>query len=308
MRLLKYARVSPSSGTHIFSLIKCDPLYAPQYAILSHRWGADDDEATFQDIEQGTVEKRVGGYKKLEFCAQQAERDHLEYFWVDTCCIDKSNNTELSQAIHSMYKWHEQATKCYVYLPDVSAEQEWEADFHESEWFKRGWTLQELIAPRVVEFFSVDGRKLGDKQSLEQRIQQISGISIEVLQGKSLTEVSEYERFSWTIGRQTIVDEDTVYCLLSLFGVLCLSFTVRDSTRHEYGCGERYSYRLSPSWSRRSLTGVALPILPTNRPISCHADRPVPVAGFWLTLSTCNGASGPIADYCARVFLAQAKA
>lgn len=128
-----------------------------------------------------------------------------------------------------MYKWYEQAAKCYVYLRDVSAKQEqaqeqeqkpkWEAAFQRSEWFKRGWTLQELIAPRVVEFFSKEGTKIGDKKSLLEQIQQVTGISTEALRGKPLTEVSEQERFSWTARRQTTVDEDAVYCLLGIFGV-----------------------------------------------------------------------------------------
>lgn len=219
MRLLQYVESGGSPGTYSFSLVKCNPRKPPPYAILSHRWGADDDEIILRDIEQGTAERRAGGYKKLQFCAAQAARDDLHYFWVDTCCIDKANNTELSAAINSMYKWYANAAKCYVYLPDVSVKQDWQEQFQRSNWFTRGWTLQELIAPRVVEFFSVEGQKLGDKTSLQHQIHRVTGISIEALQGKSLAEISEQERFSWTIGRQATVDEDVVYCLLGIFGV-----------------------------------------------------------------------------------------
>lgn len=221
MRLLKYIESDQSPGAYSFSLTKCDPRKPPPYAILSHRWGADNDEVTFRDFEQGTAQTRVGGYRKLTFCARQATCDKLDYFWVDTCCIDKDSSAELQEAINSMYNWYSHADKCYVYLPDVPTKQgqEWEAAFQKSEWFERGWTLQELIAPRIVKFFSIDGQILGDKQSLQQQIHQITGVSIEVLQGKSLTEVSEQERFSWTTGRQTKVEEDAVYCLLGIFGV-----------------------------------------------------------------------------------------
>lgn len=217
MRLLEYRKPDSSSDAYTFSLIECQAHNLPPYAILSHRWGAD--EVTLRDIEDVTVDKKAGGHKKLQFCAVQAARDGLLYFWVDTCCIDKTSSAELSEAINSMYKWYEQATKCYVYLPDVSARREWEATFQQSEWFERGWTLQELIAPHVVEFFSVEGQKLGDKESLLKHLQQITGISIEALQGKSPSKISEQERFSWTVGRRTTVDEDVVYCLLGIFGV-----------------------------------------------------------------------------------------
>ncbi|PVH71070.1 heterokaryon incompatibility [Cadophora sp. DSE1049] len=90
----------------------------PKYAILSHTWSADTEEVTFQDLMNYT-----------------AERDGLQYFWVDTCCIDKTNNTELAEAINSMFRWYRNATKCYVYLSDVST------TFHESRWFTRGWTF-----------------------------------------------------------------------------------------------------------------------------------------------------------------------
>src|SRR5277367_329576 len=151
----------------------------PPYAILSHTWGEDHKEVNFNDLTKGP-RKTKAGYKKLRFCAEQAARDGLQYIWVDTCCIDKSNNTELSEAINSMFRWYRDAAKCYVYLSDVSthnsdendefSESSWGPDFWKSRWFTRGWTLQELIAPVSVEFFSEEGKRLGDKKSLEQPI------------------------------------------------------------------------------------------------------------------------------------------
>jgi hypothetical protein len=91
----------------------------PKYAILSHTWGADVEEVIFQDLMNRTGENK-SGYKKIDFCRDQAERDGLRYFWVDTCCIDKANSTELAEAINSMFRWYRNAAKCYVYLSDVS--------------------------------------------------------------------------------------------------------------------------------------------------------------------------------------------
>jgi hypothetical protein len=126
------------------------------YAILSHTWGADTEEVSLRDLMDGTGKSKPG-YDKIRFYGEQARRDSLQYFWVDTCCIDKSNNTELSEAINSMFRWYRNAAKCYVYLwgvprpaldaNDKSSQLLWESALQESRWFTRGWTLQELIAP-----------------------------------------------------------------------------------------------------------------------------------------------------------------
>jgi hypothetical protein len=164
----------------------------PRYAILSHTWGADIEEVTLEDLMNGTGKDKTG-YDKILFCGEQARRDDLQYFWVDTCCINKANNTELSEAINSMFHWYQNAVKCYVYLSDVpratfDANDElnqlpWELDFQESRWFTRGWTLQELLAPGSVEFFSRKGKRLGDKRTLEQQIHEITRIALSALQG-----------------------------------------------------------------------------------------------------------------------------
>jgi hypothetical protein len=153
-----------------------DPLNNLQSSLFSqfNTWG-DDAEVTFEDLKDGSG-KTKNGYKKLRFCGQQAARDGLQYFWVDTCCINKSNSTELSEAINSMFRWYRKAAICYVYLADVWTKDQidpslkpWEAAFGNSRWFTRGWTLQELIAPPLVELFSLNGNRLGDKKSLEVR-------------------------------------------------------------------------------------------------------------------------------------------
>jgi hypothetical protein len=90
----------------------------PAYAILSHTWGADDEEVTYRDLLDGKG-KRKAGYRKLEFCMQRARHDLLEYFWIDTCCIDKASSSELTEVINSMFRWYQRARRCYVYLSDV---------------------------------------------------------------------------------------------------------------------------------------------------------------------------------------------
>ncbi|KAI4608314.1 hypothetical protein J4E83_009116 [Alternaria metachromatica] len=208
----------------------------PCYAILSHTWGKQ--EVTFDDLrsvgsmrdveaKNEAIAKKREGWDKIRFCAAQAKRDDIDHFWVDTCCIDKANNTELSEAINSMFRWYQRSDRCYVYLPDVegkpSAEDDmsssgWRAAFKASRWFTRGWTLQELIAPRSVQFFSADGSRLGNKESLKQTIHEVTGIPVEALSGGDLSKFDITERLSWAQNRHTTREEDSAYCLLGIVG------------------------------------------------------------------------------------------
>ena len=95
----------------------------------------------------------------------------------------------------------------------------WEASFRGSEWFTRGWTLQELIAPALVEFFSCEGRRLGDKESLKQLIHEITNIPIEALQPYSLQDFTPSDRMSWAETRITTEPEDGAYCLLGILNI-----------------------------------------------------------------------------------------
>jgi Heterokaryon incompatibility protein (HET) len=206
-----------------FSLIKFADQEIPEYAILSHTWGLDSDEVDFQDIMNKKDEDKPG-YEKLRFCAKQAARDGLLFFWIDTCCIDKSNGPETDEAIRSMFRWYAGAARCYVYLSDVPNPKDptfaVESAFAKSRWFTRGWTLQELIAPKSVEFFSSNRESLGSKTSRMRQIHEITGIAIEALQGlKPISGFSTADRMSWAARRETTREEDTAYCLLGLFEI-----------------------------------------------------------------------------------------
>ncbi|KAJ8133537.1 hypothetical protein O1611_g93 [Lasiodiplodia mahajangana] len=214
----------------------------PQYAILSHRWGPD--EVTFQDLSEGTGLSK-NGYDKIRFCGEQAQRDGLTHFWVDTCCIDRKNAVELQTAITSMFRWYQNAKRCYVYLDDVSysvsqsvgcleelparkrrrlditvlIEPPWHSAFRNSLWFTRGWTLQELLAPTSVDFFSKEHTPLGNKGSLEGAILDITRIPVEALRNCPLSDFSVSDRFSWMEHRETTVKEDKAYAMLGIFSV-----------------------------------------------------------------------------------------
>jgi hypothetical protein len=199
----------------------------PPYAILSHTW-VEGQEVTFEDLMAGTGKEKQGN-KKIRFCGEQARRDGLQYFWVDTCCIDNANYAELSHSINSMFRWYRNATRCYVYLSDLSIStfdsddkhnpQLWESEFRKCRWFTRGWTLQELLAPSSVEFFSCESKPVGDKSSLEHHIHEITGIPKPALRGARLSQFSDKERFLWIQHRQTKLEEDKAYALLGIFDV-----------------------------------------------------------------------------------------
>jgi hypothetical protein len=127
----------------------------PKYAILSHRWGVK--EVTFQDIQNsknllGYIQKRANfeGWFKIRGSCARAIVDGYQWIWVNSCCIDKTSSAELSEAINSMFKWYRDSEVCYAYLSDVKSIQEEGFGFGTRKWFTRGWTLQELLAPKSL--------------------------------------------------------------------------------------------------------------------------------------------------------------
>jgi hypothetical protein len=204
----------------------------PTYAILSHTWLTDNnEEVSFQDVQAGTG-KNKDGWKKIQFCANKATADGFRYLWIDTCCIDKSSSAELSESINSMVRWYADAELCYAYLADVTFSTDSANDeeiglatqtFVESRWFQRGWTLQELIFPAHVHFYSADWHYIGSKRQLSRAISHLTGIDHGLLIAQSPeTMIDEYsiaERMSWASKRTTTRPEDIAYCLLGLFGV-----------------------------------------------------------------------------------------
>jgi hypothetical protein len=256
MRLLKI------DGSGNLSLEKFDG-NVPPYAILSHTWGKDEDEVKFDDIGKNTYAPKVG-YKKIRFCGEQAKRSKLEYFWVDTSCIDKSSSAELSEAINSMFRWYKESAQCYVYLADVTAAEYSDGGaLRNSKWFTRGWTLQELLASPVVHFFSNDEKFLGDKKSLARQIHGITDIPESLL--CSTTHMSHYnveERLQWAEKRQTTRKEDKAYCLLGMFDV---------SMPALYGEGEDKAFERLSNEIKRRHPGKHLLLYPVQR--AADADR-----------------------------------
>jgi hypothetical protein len=197
----------------------------PPYAILSHTWGATEEEVIFQDMVDLGKARKKPGFQKIRGCCRQAQRDRFEWVWIDSCCIDKTSSAELSEAINTMFQWYKDAHICYAYLNDVvsSPALVWKMqpsdDFKRSRWFSRGWTLQELIAPHVLYFFNNDWEIIATRASFASILEEITGIPDLVLRGGSISEYCVLEKMSWAQGRITTRIEDIAYCLLGLFEI-----------------------------------------------------------------------------------------
>ena len=237
------------------------------YAILSHVWGAQ--EMSFQDIQQLRKWYSAGGFKralrllegptrstnsrdyassKVRQSCTIAERHGYKWIWNDTCCIDKSSSSDLSEAINSMYHYYSHAEVCYAFLEDVPSDGMSIGDyfaFRNSRWHRRGWTLQELIAPSFLIFLSQDWEVLGTKADLADVLQAATGIPASVLRKETdLASISVIERMTWASNRETTRVEDEAYCLMGIFSISMTTL---------YGEGRQAFYRLQEKIMKRSV-------------------------------------------------------
>jgi hypothetical protein len=209
------------------------------YAILSHRWvGA---EITFETLPQHISELRRTEARylaspqlsKIRGACDMARQLGFAWMWIDNCCINKASDTELSESINSMFRWYRDAQVCITYLSDVKLNvasgrsdgnpsnvfQKINSD-QPSEWFFRGWTLQELLAPRKMNFYDANWTYMGTKESLAPEIERITGIASAYLtNAMPFRDACIATKMSWMSGRQTTREEDIAYSMLGIFGV-----------------------------------------------------------------------------------------
>ncbi|KAH9902599.1 hypothetical protein C8Q73DRAFT_785263 [Cubamyces lactineus] len=220
------------------------------YAILSHVW--QDVEQSFQAILQlqsrgirSYSDLRVGF--KIRESVKVAKAHGLAWLWIDTCCINKTSSSELEESINSMFRWYAEARVCLAYLHDVPDDCHIEAPssrFRTSKWFTRGWTLQELIAPRQLIFLSTNWVTLGTKAALADVLEEITGVDAEVLTfRRALQHVSVARRLAWASRRVTSKVEDEAYSLMGLFDVTMSTI---------YGEGKNAFRRLQEEIMKRS--------------------------------------------------------
>lgn len=210
------------------------------YAILSHTWN-HGNELTFQEMQTGAGREK-SGYTKIRGTCAQAAKDGHNYVWIDTVCINKESSAELTEAINSMWQWYCDAEVCYALLEDIHGscpilkdiEDNWVTDslndpeshtiwpkkFASSRWFARGWTLQELLAPRNMIFFGCEWSEIGTKTSLLNRLHSVTEIEKLALEDRAaIRQFVIARRMCWAARRVTSRIEDRAYSLLGIFGV-----------------------------------------------------------------------------------------
>jgi hypothetical protein len=277
-----------------------DERHVPPYAILSHTW--DNTEVTLREYQNAlggtrthdTFLQSSSGLLKIDRTCQQAIADKVSYVWIDACCVDRTSSSELSAAINSMRRWYQQARVCYVYFHDVQApsasyckkagvteDVSIRQQLASARWFTRGWTLQELLASRYVNFFDKTWRYLGSKESLCPILTDVTGIDEVYLQGGDLNEASVAKRMSWAANRETTKVEDIAYCLMGIFDV---------NMPLLYGEGAKAFKRLQEkifeetddmslfAWqtaeAKTSTSPQSLHATPSNKGISIFAEHP----------------------------------
>ncbi|KAI1410624.1 HET-domain-containing protein [Hypoxylon sp. FL1857] len=221
-----------------------------KYAILSHRWSGD--EVSFQKMNDGGFRKRLAGrfermlhsihhgFKKIKATCRLAREVYgLQYVWIDSCCINQDDIYEKQASINSMFRWYQNASVCIVHL--FNHEDSHNFPTRESlppdNWFKRGWTLQELLAPRKVHFYSANWHLIGSKNDYAAEIKDITGIPEAAITNKCrLDSYSVAQRMSWAAERETTHGEDMAYCLLGIFDIVDM--------QKLYGLGAVEAFRL----------------------------------------------------------------
>ncbi|KAH8203524.1 hypothetical protein TruAng_002272 [Truncatella angustata] len=203
------------------------------YAILSHRWVGR--EITFEQIQNSASQLRgkavqpTAQLAKIRGACDRAREQGLKWMWIDSCCINKASTVEESEAINSMFRWYRDAKLCITYLSDVrySANGPRDDVFLNTEgrgpsvWFSRGWTLQELLAPRAMQFFDMDWRYMGTKFELADLLARITRIDVSYLTGeKHFGTACIASKMSWLASRETARVEDLAYSMLGIFNVV----------------------------------------------------------------------------------------
>ena len=219
---------------------------APSYAIISHTWG--ETEATFTEwrkskkIKRELSKHRPGYLKIIDACQfVKSKLCDVRYLWIDTACIDKRSSADLSEAINSMFAWYKNSAICLVYMADVNLPLEWDwvhpsqagkpstsfflpniirQPFLSSRWFTRGWTLQELLAPKKLWYISKNWKIIGSHDEMIHYTSEASDIPADVLRGETpLNQITVAQKMAWAARRQTTRTEDQAYCLMGIFNV-----------------------------------------------------------------------------------------
>ncbi|OAX42704.1 hypothetical protein K503DRAFT_308375 [Rhizopogon vinicolor AM-OR11-026] len=194
--------------------------------MLSHRW--EGNEPLLHNIQGRVVYQLnpVGGILKLQSFCKIVRGAGYQWAWSDTCCIDKNNNFEVQTSLNSMFIWYSHSALTIVYLSDALSSSNPGA-LAESAWIKRGWTVQEFLAPKVILFYQKDwtiylsDRSPNHKESVAimQELGDATGIDPRALVAFRPGMRGAREKLQWASTRVTTMQEDVAYSLFGLFGV-----------------------------------------------------------------------------------------
>jgi hypothetical protein len=198
-----------------------------KWIMFSHTWDLEGKEPTFKDVNLidsiWKLDESPLNEKLRKFC-ETARQDGYRWAWSDTCCIDKDTSTVLSQSLTSMYSWYEEAAETLVYLADVLSSSEI-GDLTKSRWMTRAWTLQELLASKIVRFYDREWKPyLNDmhanhKESptIKQELAQAMGVAPETITSFRPDDLGVREKLRLASTRNATVEEDIAYSLIGIF-------------------------------------------------------------------------------------------
>ncbi|KXH30977.1 HET domain-containing protein [Colletotrichum salicis] len=205
--------------TQSYQLSEFADFNIPPFAVLSHASALFSCDS--QQIFLQPAATRLNNII-LQAC-QKANARGLEFLWVGSVCVDRTSTLSLQHAVSYSFRLLQAATVCFVYLQDLlSSSASPEESWGRCRYWRRSWTLQELVAPSNVEFFDTDWNYRGAKSSpgLLDLLQTVTRIDKSILtDSNAISRVAIGVRLSWAAGREATRAEDAVYSLVGITGV-----------------------------------------------------------------------------------------
>ena len=219
----QYKQLLSSTTVHSMDSIRDTVSAYYRFVTLSHRWSKD--EPLLRQIQGQSIyviDPTDGLMKLLAFCVTACNHGY-SWAWSDTCCIDKDSTVELAKSIASMYSWYQRSALTIVHLSDIARGD----NMSKSVWFSRGWTLQELLAPGKVLFYTQDWTLYKDLVSSNHKEEDVVLTELEAATGIARRHLTGFRpglddarsRLQWASRRRTTEPEDVAYSLFGIFNV-----------------------------------------------------------------------------------------
>lgn len=207
------------------------------YAVLSHCWMGPETggETAFHQYEKHVEALESGStalspqLKKIRGACDCARSKGIKWMWIDSCCINKLSAVEETESINAMYRWYRHSVLCITYFHDVELGPASKLDprnpFNDSDGkpakcFSRGWTLQELLASKEMEFYDKNWTFMGTQRDVKDSLSKLTGIDENYLTGaEDFRNACVATKMSWMAKRITTREEDIAYSMVGLFGV-----------------------------------------------------------------------------------------